>query len=122
MPRAIGLMSHLLSSAENGSISASVGSGIFFVAACCGDELVNGKLEMLDILSSKSAFIFLAEVKFISRTLAYSTWSTYVGRSHEYFTCVHDNFPFIFVHASKEKSTLATCQYDSANPALRARQ
>ena len=72
----------------------------FLVAACCGDELVNGKSEMLDLFTSKSAFIFLGKVRFISWTVAYSTWSTYVARSHEHLTCVHDNLAFIFILAS----------------------
>ena len=74
---------------------------IFVTGHICLHTFFFGNSEMLDIFSSKSAFIFLAELKFISWTLAYSTRSTYMERSHEHFTCVHNNLPFIFVHASK---------------------
>ena len=56
-----------------------------------------GMSKTLSKVASKPVFIFFAEVKLISRTLAYSTPFTYEGRIYEHFTCVHDIFPFIFL-------------------------
>ena len=76
----------------------------------------------LSIFWPKSAFSFLAEVKFMSRTLAYGTSFTSDGKSHVHFTWVQANLPRILVHASMWSNTLATCEHDSESPALHPKQ
>ena len=50
-------------------------------------------LGRFSILASKSFFIFLADVQFLSLAFSYSTCLTWVGRIHEDFTCVQASLP-----------------------------